>query len=93
MWRVPMALRFKVPVRTINASLNPQYFHHGACATYFKFTSDQFSGLHYLVISGTLKEGPNLLAWGQRRRHRYRAGSASLSCRRRLYSNGTELCG
>ena len=29
---------------------------------YFTFTSDQFSGLHYLVIPGTLKEGPYLLA-------------------------------
>lgn len=55
-------LRFKVPVRTIHAGSNPRYFHHGAGATYFNFTSDQFSGLHYIVIPGTLKEGPYLLA-------------------------------
>ena len=55
-------LRFKVPVRTINAGPNARYFHYGEGATYFNFTSDQFSGLHYLVIPGTLKEGPYLLA-------------------------------
>ena len=55
-------LRFRVPVRTIHTGPNPRYFHHGTGATYFNFTSDQFSGLHYLVIPGTLKEGPYLLA-------------------------------
>ena len=55
-------LRFRVPVRTINAGSNPKYFGLGAGVTYFNMTSDQFSGLHYLVIPGTLKDGPYLLA-------------------------------
>jgi TnpA family transposase len=54
-------LRFRVPVRTINAGPNPKYFP-GRGVTYFNFTSDQFSGMHGIVIPGTPKEGPYLLA-------------------------------
>ncbi len=54
-------LRFQVPIRTINAGPNPKYFP-GRGVTYFNFTSDQFSGLHGIVIPGTPKEGPYLLA-------------------------------
>ena len=55
-------LRFRVPIRTINAGPSPTYFHFGAGVTYFNMISDQFSGLHAMVIPGTLKEGPYLLA-------------------------------
>jgi len=49
-------------VRTINAGLNPKYFGLGAGVTYFNMSSDQFSGLHHIVVPGTLKDGPYLLA-------------------------------
>ena len=55
-------LRFRVPVRTINAGSNPKYFHLGAGVTYFNMSSDQFSELHHIVVPGTLKDGPYLLA-------------------------------
>jgi len=55
-------LRFRVPVRTINAGPNPKYFGLGAGVTYFNMSSDQFSGLHHIVVPGTLKDGPYLLA-------------------------------
>ncbi len=55
-------LRFRVPVRSLHAGFNPKYYHRAAGATYFNFTSDQFSGFHHIVIPGTLKEGPYLLA-------------------------------
>ena len=55
-------LRFRVPVRTINAGPSPKYFGLGAGVTYFNMSSDQFSGLHHIVVPGTLKDGPYLLA-------------------------------
>ncbi len=55
-------LRFRVPVRTINAGPNPTYFHLGVGVTYYNMSSDQFSGLHHLIVPGTLKDGPYLLA-------------------------------
>ena len=54
-------LRFVVPVRTVNAGPNPQYFGVGRGVTYYNFTSDQFSGLHGIVIPGTLRDSMYLL--------------------------------
>ncbi len=57
-------LRFVVPVRTINAGPNPKYFGRGKGAkgvTYYNFTSDQFTGLHGIVIPGTPKDWYYLL--------------------------------
>lgn len=49
-------LRFVVPVRTLNAGANSKYFGQGRGITYYNFTSDQFTGFHGLVISGTLRD-------------------------------------
>jgi TnpA family transposase len=57
-------LRFVVPVRTINAAPNPKYFGHGRKArgvTFYNFTSDQFTGLHGIVIPGTPRDWYYLL--------------------------------
>jgi len=55
-------LRFRVPVRTINAGASLPYFHFGVGVTYYNLSSDQFSGLRHIVVPGTLKDGPYLLA-------------------------------
>ena len=55
-------LRFVVPVRTLNAAPNPKYFGRGHGATYFNFANNQFAGLGGVVVPGTLKDGPYLLA-------------------------------
>lgn len=49
-------LRFVVPVKTINAGPNTKYFGKGKGATYYNFTSDQFTGFHGIVIPGTPKD-------------------------------------
>ena len=49
-------LRFVVPVRTLNAGPNRKYFNQGRGITYYNFTSDQFTGFHGLVVSGTLRD-------------------------------------
>lgn len=54
-------LRFVVPVRTVNAGPNPKYFGVGRGVTYYNFTSDQFTGLHGIVIPGTLRDSMYLL--------------------------------
>jgi TnpA family transposase len=57
-------LRFVVPVRTINAAPNPKYFGQGRGArgvTFYNFTSDQFTGLHGIVIPGTPRDWYYLL--------------------------------
>jgi TnpA family transposase len=51
-----------VPVRTLNAAPNPKYFGRGQGATYFNFANDQFAGLGGVVVPGTLKDAPYLLA-------------------------------
>jgi TnpA family transposase len=54
-------LRFVVPVRTVNAGLNPKYFGVGRGVTYYNFTSDQFTGFHNIVIPGTLRDSLYIL--------------------------------
>lgn len=49
-------LRFVVPVRTLNAGPNPKYFGCGRGITYYNFVSDQFTGFHGLVVTGTLRD-------------------------------------
>ena len=54
-------LRFVVPVRTIHAGHNRKYFGASRGITYYNFTSDQFTGLHGIVIPGTTHEAAFLL--------------------------------
>ena len=54
-------LRFVVPVRTAHAGHNRKYFGASRGITYYNFTSDQFTGLHGIVIPGTTHEAPYLL--------------------------------
>ena len=54
-------LRFVVPIRTLNAGPNSQYFHVERGVTYFNFASDQFTGFYGIVIPGTVHEGASLL--------------------------------
>jgi TnpA family transposase len=49
-------LRFKVPVRTVNAAPNPKYFGRGRGITYINFVSDQATGFHAVVVPGTLRD-------------------------------------
>lgn len=49
-------LRFVVPVKTLNAGPNSKYFGRGRGITYYNFVSDQFTGFHGLVVSGTLRD-------------------------------------
>jgi TnpA family transposase len=55
-------LRFVVPVRTINAAPNPKYFGRAHGATFFNFANDQFAGQGGVVVPGTPKDAPYLLA-------------------------------
>jgi hypothetical protein len=54
-------LRFVVPVRTINAGPNRQYFNAESGVTYYNVTSDQFTGFHAIVIPGTLRDSMFIL--------------------------------
>lgn len=49
-------LRFKVPVRTVNAAPNPKYFGRGRGITYINFVSDQATGFYAVVVPGTLRD-------------------------------------
>lgn len=49
-------LRFVVPVKTLDAGPNPKYFNRGRGITYYNFISNQFTGFHGLVVSGTLRD-------------------------------------
>jgi TnpA family transposase len=55
-------LRFVVPVRTVHAGPNPKYFGFGRGVTYYNLTSNQFTGLHGIVVPGTLRDSLVLLA-------------------------------
>ncbi len=54
-------LRFRVPVRTLNAGPNSRYFGVGRGVTYYNYTSDQFTGFHGIVIPGTLRDSLYIL--------------------------------
>jgi TnpA family transposase len=54
-------LRFVVPVRTINAGPNPKYFGYARGITYYNFTSDQYTGIHGIVVPGTLRDSIYIL--------------------------------
>lgn len=48
-------------MRTLNAGPNRKYFGSGQGITYYDFTSDQFTGLHGLVVPATLRDSLVLL--------------------------------
>lgn len=54
-------LRFVVPIRTVNAGPNPKYFGVGRGITYINMVSDQFTGLHGVVVPGTLRDSLHIL--------------------------------
>lgn len=54
-------LRFVVPIRTVNAGPNPKYFGWGRGITYINMVSDQFTGLHGVVVTGTLRDSLHIL--------------------------------
>lgn len=54
-------LRFRVPVRTLNAGPNSRYFGVARGITYYNYTSDQFTGFHAIVIPGTLRDSLYIL--------------------------------
>lgn len=54
-------LRFTVPVRTINARPNPKYFNRERGITYYNFRSDQDTGIHGIVVPGTVRDSPFVL--------------------------------
>ena len=49
-------MRLVVSVRTLHAGWNRKYFGSQRGVTYYNFTSDQFTGFHGIVISGTLRD-------------------------------------
>lgn len=49
-------LRFKVPVRTVDAAPNPKYFGRGRGITYINYVSDQATGFYAVVVPGTLRD-------------------------------------
>jgi len=54
-------LRFVTPTKTTNSGPNPKYFGVGRGVTYYNYTSDQFTGLHGIVIPGTIRDSLYLL--------------------------------
>ncbi len=54
-------LRFVTPVRTLNAGPNRKYFGSDRGITYYNFTSDQYTGLHGIVVPGTLRDSIYIL--------------------------------
>jgi TnpA family transposase len=49
-------MRFRVPVRSIYTGPNPRYFDTGRGVTWLNYMSDQFAGLHAIVVPGTLRD-------------------------------------
>ncbi len=49
-------MRLVSSVKTINSAANKKYFGSGRGITWYNFISDQFSGFHGIVVSGTLRD-------------------------------------
>ncbi|MCU5031454.1 transposase [Bacillus cereus] len=54
-------LSFITPVKSVHFGPNPKYFGFGRGVTNYNYTSDQFKGLHDLVIPGTIHDSLYLL--------------------------------
>ncbi|MDM5155016.1 transposase [Bacillus sp. DX1.1] len=54
-------LRFITPDKAVHSGPNPKYFGVGRGVTYYNYTSDQFTGLHGIVIPGTIRDSLRLL--------------------------------
>ncbi|PGR56526.1 Tn3 family transposase [Bacillus cereus] len=54
-------LRFITPDKAAHSGANPKYFGVGRGVTYYNYTSDQFTGLHGIVIPGTIRDSLRLL--------------------------------
>ena len=54
-------MRFQVPVRSIHTGPNPRYFARGRGVTWLNYLSDQFAGLHAIVVPGTLRDSLMIL--------------------------------
>jgi TnpA family transposase len=54
-------VRFRVPVRSIHTGPNPRYFARGRGVTWLNYLSDQFAGLHAIVVPGTLRDSLMIL--------------------------------
>ena len=55
-------MRFVVPLRTIHADFNAKYFARERGVTLYNLVSDQYSGLHGIVVTGTLRDSLVLLS-------------------------------
>jgi len=55
-------MRFVVPIRTIYAGENPKLLGKERGITYYNLTSDQFTGLNGIVVTGTLRDSLVLLS-------------------------------
>ena len=49
-------MRFRVPVRSIYTGPNPRYFDTGRGVTWLNYMTDQFAGVHAIVVPGTLRD-------------------------------------
>jgi len=54
-------LRFRVPVKTLNAGLSPKYFGLERGATWLNMASGTHLGLHGVVVAGTLRDSGRIL--------------------------------
>ncbi len=54
-------LRFRVPVKTLNAGTNPKYFGWDRGATWLNAASDMATGLGGEVVAGTLRDSGRIL--------------------------------
>lgn len=54
-------IRFRVPLNTFTADFNKKYFNQSRGITYYNFVSDQFTGIHGIVVTGTLRDSLYIL--------------------------------